>query len=254
MTKYHIKVDGNPGICKAAEGNCPYGADAKHFDSKQSAQEYAEKAIAERFNVSDEDKAKGIIEKRYMTENEFKEFKKLTNKLKKTEMLEYAKSFTKDNFGIEMDIPIKYAKAGKARLGCYSKATDDYTGEVVDEWITINPNIAYMYANGDKDAAKQVFAHELTHFALSRKGEEYADGSDNFESTIKKLNVISSDEGKTLYDHKVTEFVVLDDEYTNYDDKGNEVSKETFAHTDRPINDSKSKRTGIILEHYRIEK
>lgn len=38
MAKFHINPEtGNPGNCIAADGNCPYGADAPHFSSAEDA-------------------------------------------------------------------------------------------------------------------------------------------------------------------------------------------------------------------------
>lgn len=35
--KYHVKANGEPGVCTAQEGNCPFGSDAPHFDTKDDA-------------------------------------------------------------------------------------------------------------------------------------------------------------------------------------------------------------------------
>ena len=40
---YHIKKDGTPGICRAKNGNCPYGDLSEHFPSTEEAQIYADK-------------------------------------------------------------------------------------------------------------------------------------------------------------------------------------------------------------------
>ena len=40
---YHIKKDGTPGICRAKDGNCPYGDSSKHFPTEEEAQIYADK-------------------------------------------------------------------------------------------------------------------------------------------------------------------------------------------------------------------
>ena len=39
MTKFHITDDGNPRKCVAKPGNCSYGAEAAHYDSRESARE-----------------------------------------------------------------------------------------------------------------------------------------------------------------------------------------------------------------------
>lgn len=43
MAKYHIKKDGTPGICRAKDGNCPFGNELEHFPTKEEAQNYADK-------------------------------------------------------------------------------------------------------------------------------------------------------------------------------------------------------------------
>jgi iron only hydrogenase large subunit-like protein len=38
MTKYHITSKGQPGKCRATQGNCPYGPnDQNHYDSEEQA-------------------------------------------------------------------------------------------------------------------------------------------------------------------------------------------------------------------------
>lgn len=43
MAKYHIKKDGTPGVCRAKDGNCPFGNESEHFPTKEEAQNYADK-------------------------------------------------------------------------------------------------------------------------------------------------------------------------------------------------------------------
>lgn len=45
MSKFHVNLkSGNPGVCKAAEGKCPFGADTPHFSDAAQARAYYEKA------------------------------------------------------------------------------------------------------------------------------------------------------------------------------------------------------------------
>jgi hypothetical protein len=37
MAKFHIREDGNPGPCTAADGNCPFGKSAPHYETEQQA-------------------------------------------------------------------------------------------------------------------------------------------------------------------------------------------------------------------------
>lgn len=38
MAKFHINAAGNPGICRAVNGRCPFGGEENHFDSAEQAQ------------------------------------------------------------------------------------------------------------------------------------------------------------------------------------------------------------------------
>lgn len=40
MAKFHINAKGVPSSCKAIKGNCPFGDEGSHFESKQIAQEF----------------------------------------------------------------------------------------------------------------------------------------------------------------------------------------------------------------------
>lgn len=54
MTKYHLKEDGSPGICKAKPGNCPKASDDKHYSTPEAARAAFEKSmevsLLDRFN------------------------------------------------------------------------------------------------------------------------------------------------------------------------------------------------------------
>lgn len=51
MTKYHIRKDGTPGICRATSGDCPLGGSASHFDSVDEAQEVAQARLEQEYGV-----------------------------------------------------------------------------------------------------------------------------------------------------------------------------------------------------------
>lgn len=44
MAIYHITKAGNPGICRAQHGKCPFGGDDSHYTSKEAAWEAIEKS------------------------------------------------------------------------------------------------------------------------------------------------------------------------------------------------------------------
>jgi len=51
MSKFHINKNGVPAPCRATKGNCPLGGEGQHFESKQEAQEYADKKNEENYGL-----------------------------------------------------------------------------------------------------------------------------------------------------------------------------------------------------------
>lgn len=49
MAKFHINDNGDAKQCSAEEGNCPFGADAPHFDTKKEAQQHYEQTFKNSF-------------------------------------------------------------------------------------------------------------------------------------------------------------------------------------------------------------
>lgn len=54
MAKYHINKDGVPSVCKAQTRPCPLGGDDIHFNTKQEAQNYADKKAQKQYGVISE--------------------------------------------------------------------------------------------------------------------------------------------------------------------------------------------------------
>ena len=50
MTKYHINGEGNPGLCKAQNGKCPFGGEANHYSSQENARKAFELSMASKAN------------------------------------------------------------------------------------------------------------------------------------------------------------------------------------------------------------
>lgn len=52
MAKYHVKINGEPGICKAAEGKSPRGGSSgseNHFETKEEVEAFCAKQNEEKF-------------------------------------------------------------------------------------------------------------------------------------------------------------------------------------------------------------
>lgn len=55
MTKYHIKKDGTPGVCRATK-NCPIGGVSSHFDTMEAAEQESQRRLAETYSHIDKDR------------------------------------------------------------------------------------------------------------------------------------------------------------------------------------------------------
>lgn len=51
MTKYHINDKGEPAVCRAVKGNCPFGGDETHYKSKEDAQVVSDKRNEAEFSL-----------------------------------------------------------------------------------------------------------------------------------------------------------------------------------------------------------
>lgn len=59
---YHINKKGEPGLCRAEEGGCPFGADAPHFQTKEEAYEALEIANELMVTLSKKSKSRADLE------------------------------------------------------------------------------------------------------------------------------------------------------------------------------------------------
>ncbi len=59
MAKYHIKLDGTVGACRARTRPCPLGGESEHYPTKEAAQEAAQKKMESQYGVADHEPAKG---------------------------------------------------------------------------------------------------------------------------------------------------------------------------------------------------
>lgn len=70
MTKYHIKADGTPGVCRAKTGNCPLGGEGEHFktaeEATQAGQEKLSKEMGMGFSPKETIRPKGKLTEKYL--------------------------------------------------------------------------------------------------------------------------------------------------------------------------------------------
>lgn len=51
IQKFHINEDGNPGLCKAKPGNCPFGNELSHYSTAIEARSAFEKFMKDKVFV-----------------------------------------------------------------------------------------------------------------------------------------------------------------------------------------------------------
>lgn len=106
------------------------------------------------------------------------------NYLKLEKLVQIAKQFTKEEYNLKLDIPIKINNRLKTTLGRY-RATR--TGE--PKQIDVSGKLL-TYA--DDRVAISVIKHEAVHFALNKLNKPYRDGEPYFENELIRLNLPSS--------------------------------------------------------------
>lgn len=120
MSKFHINKKGVPALCRAKDGNCPFGGGEKHFDNKEQAQNFIDKRNEKEHgllssNISiEEKKKKDIINRR-----------KLIKVLENNGFNYYDESDLADGSGLEL--------SKKASGDGYESYTMDVFGNDYDE-------------------------------------------------------------------------------------------------------------------------
>lgn len=104
--------------------------------------------------------------------------------IKLQQLKEIAQQFIKNEYNMELDIPIKINGRFKTTLGSYRET---YAGKPVQ--IDIAKRLL-QYA--DERVTAGVIKHELVHFALKKLNKPYKDGDEYFERELERLKLPSS--------------------------------------------------------------
>ena len=97
---------------------------------------------------------------------------------------EFGREFLKENYGIELGIPIKI----NARL---SRALGRFVHEADGNSLEIDLSKSLIEYN-EPEFVEDVLKHELIHYALYELGKPYRDGDSYFETEIKKHGATSN--------------------------------------------------------------
>lgn len=123
MTKYHIKKDGTPGICRAAEGNCPLGSEAKHYATKEEAETVAQANFEKEFGVIDVDE---MHNERYRRLVEDGEEYSMREALERADWVEKKTSEALENGQSSVDLYTKNGIWSKERAELHEKILSEF--------------------------------------------------------------------------------------------------------------------------------
>lgn len=133
-----------------------------------------------------------IVERAVKNRAEFNNIGKLGKSEKQKfekQMKVYSQNFLKENFDMELEIPIKIDGRLTRAGGSYHHT--DKKGLM----IKISERFMYSALLDETEgvgAVLDMLEHELVHYALHMQGKDYDDGSKEFEETLAKLGIGSS--------------------------------------------------------------
>lgn len=117
------------------------------------------------------------------------------------EMEKFAREFLKEEFGVDLTIPIKINNRLKRTFGMFRGRTSKVTGR---EPIVIEISKNMIEYQGF-DFAYGTLKHELVHYALFIQNRPYNDGTYTFEQELKRVGAPSSGTRKSVFKKEVYE-------------------------------------------------
>lgn len=165
-----------------------------------------------------------VIRKQFNNVAEINKLGKLTKNEKiqfTSEMERYAQRFLKDNFDLNLGIPINI----DGRLTRTGGSFHFMRNMRQATQIKMSERFIYGALQDDAEGVEailDVLRHELVHYALFKKGSnEFSDGQPEFERTLKELNIGASGatNEKKVMSLKENVWYRIYDEYSGFDGK-----------------------------------
>lgn len=97
------------------------------------------------------------------------------------ELTEIASDFLRDNYVMELAIPIVRNNRLRTTMASYVR-NPDYTPHSIEI-------AGYMFEYAAREALIDTLHHECVHYALHMRGEPHHDGQPHFEAELKRLGV-----------------------------------------------------------------
>lgn len=127
--------------------------------------------------------------------------KQLTND---EDLKRYANMWLKDNYNMTLNIPIEFNSINQDKEDCIIYGQTEYNNHIPTK-ITISSDLNKI-ENDTNVITERMLIHELTHYALAIKGQEYEDNTSNFTNEAIKngatIDGKNNDEG-ILHSHVV---------------------------------------------------
>lgn len=100
------------------------------------------------------------------------------------ELTEIASDFLRENYGMELGVPILRNNRLRAKMGVFYENRDGTSNSI---------EIAgYMFKYATREVLLDTLYHECIHYALFDRGEPYNDGHPHFESELRRLGATST--------------------------------------------------------------
>jgi len=97
--------------------------------------------------------------------------------------------FTKENYGVTLDIPVKWSKRLTRKWGYFYYRRSSKTGAV--DMNSLRIVLSYkLYETDNNDIAESIAKHEALHFALFKLGKPHSDGQPYFENELKRHGLV----------------------------------------------------------------
>ncbi len=100
------------------------------------------------------------------------------------ELYRCADKFLQENFGIELEIPIRLSKRMKSKLGAFQMKLQNK--KVVSKEIVISDS---FLNNNSAETILDVLYHECVHYALYTLKKPYKDSDREFNETLERLGI-----------------------------------------------------------------
>lgn len=218
MTKYHIKSDGTPGVCRANAGNCPLSSDSEHFDSVESAQKFADEKMGEKFGYINKSESSNVnlTKKEDPIKRENLKPMKLKGLLSRERKLAEAKSALDDSLAILKGSELYFENGGltyseKSQKEQYQKALKEYD-EKFNE-IANQRSDTKIELNAALKKAKRPLAFltkRRNEIAVGYLENKMRDINNNFSEHIKTEPTKEEEEESSSSSERVTQLINLE--------------------------------------------